>query len=146
MRNFLLILLVSLITSSQVFAYAVKVYDQWGNRVGTYRKEGDRFVLYDFYENKIENPEELIQNAPSQKTLKDYSQYFFDENMNPIGTYSTGLWHNTTRYYNRGRFIPRCFYSFGSPSIVRPSANTTNILNSPNTPPPGSINIIRTGF
>ena len=146
MKNFLLILLLSVLTASQTYAYAIKVYDQWGNRVGTYRKEGDNFVLYDFYDKKVENPEDLIQNAPSQRALKDYSQYFFDENMNPIGTYATGLWHNTTRYYNRGRYLPRCFYSFGSPSIIRPSANTKNILNAPNSPMPGSINIIRTGF
>ena len=128
MKKFFILLLFMLITIPQSFAYAIKVYDQWGNRIGTYRKEGENFVLYDFYDKKIENPQELIKNPPTQKTLSNYTQYFYDENMLPIGSYTTGLWSNSGRYYPRGRFLPRCFYQNYNRGIVRPGAKVNNIL------------------
>ena len=127
MKQLAIILLTLIITTAQAFAYSVKVYDYWGNRVGTYKKEGDRYVLYDFNDKKVENPEDLIINPPSQKTLTNYTQYFYDENMNPIGSFTTGFWGNNGRYYPRGRFVPRAFYQTGSPSIVRQTTNRSII-------------------
>ena len=124
----ILVVLIMLLTVCETFAYSVKVYDQWGNRVGTYKKEGDNYVLYDFHDKKIENPEDLIKNPPSNKALNDYAQYFYDENMNPIGGYSTGMWWNRGRYYPRGRCMPRCFYPPRGRSIVRPTSNQNSIL------------------
>lgn len=126
MKKFAAAILLLLVTTSETFAYAVKVYDQWGNRLGTYRQEGENFVLYDFYDKKVENPETLIKNPPTNNAMKEYTQYFYDENMNPIGGYSTGLWWNRGRYYP-GRFCPRSFYP-PRRSIVRPNANTNSIL------------------
>ena len=126
MKKLLIVLLFLSITINASYAYAIKVYDNYGNRVGTYRKEGDNFVLYDFNDNKIENPEEYIKNAPTQKTLTEYTRYFYDENMNPIGSYSTGFFGNNGRYYPRGHIQPRCFYpTTRSNYIVRPRANTS---------------------
>jgi hypothetical protein len=61
MFKIFLLLLSIIIFSSQVFAYSIKVYDEYGNRVGTYRKEGDNFVLYDFHDKKVEDPSTLIK-------------------------------------------------------------------------------------
>ena len=122
MKKLTIIALLLLITMNETFAYAIKVYDEWGNRIGTYKKEGENFVLYDFYDKKVENPENLIKNPPNNRLLKEYSQYFYDENMNPIGGYSTGLWWNHGRFYPGRRYMPRCFNPPCGRSIVRPSA------------------------
>lgn len=127
MRKFIYIFLLLIIATTQTFGYAIKVYDQWGNRIGTYKKEGDNYVLYDFYDKKVENPEELMQNPPNQKTLTNYTQYFYDENMLPIMGFNA-VCRNTGRYYSNGRFFARCFYRNQGPSIVRPNANTKSIL------------------
>ena len=127
-KNLFLILLIFIFSITSAFSYAIKVYDQYGNRVGTYRKEGDKFVLYDFNDKKVENAQELIKNAPSQKYLTDLTQYFYDENMNPIGSYTTGLWGNYGRFYPRGRFIPKYFYNHNEPYIIRPSAKNEDYL------------------
>ena len=60
----------SFITASQVFAYAIKIYDQWGNRIGTYKKEGENYVLYDFYDNKIDS--KALNTAIGYKELFKY--------------------------------------------------------------------------
>ena len=126
MKKIILSLCILFFGVSQVFAYSIKLYDQWGNRIGTYKKEGENYILYDFYDKKIENPEDLIKNAPSQRTLKEYTQYFYDANFVPIGSFSTGLWSNSGRYYPRGgRYLPRCFYQSPSPYIVRPAQKST---------------------
>ena len=128
MKKLFVVFFILLLTTASTFAYSIKVYDQWGNRVGTYKKEGDNFVLYDFHDRKVENPESLIKNPPDNKTLKEYTQYFYDENMNPIGSYSAGFWWNNGRYYPRGRFIPRGFYPPRGRSIVCPNANKGSVL------------------
>ncbi len=125
MRKIFILSAILLLTVTESFAYAIKVYDEYGNRVGTYRKEGDRYQLYDFYDNKIDNPDSLIKNAPNQRTLKEYTQTFYDENMMPIGTWSSGYYGNNGRYYPRHtEFYPAPFYKTRTPYIVRPHANT----------------------
>ena len=125
MRKYFLLLIVLLITMSETFAMALKVYDEYGNRVGTYRKEGDSYQLYDFNDKKVDSPEALIKNAPDQKTLTEYTQTFYDENMIPIGTYRSGFYGNNGRYYPRhGEFYPSAFYRTRTPYIVRPRAQS----------------------
>lgn len=149
MKKLLITFTILILTISETYAYAIKVYDQMGNRLGTYRKEGDHFVLYDFYDKKVENPEDLIKNAPNQRTLTNFSQYFYDENMNPIGSYTSGLWSNYGEYYPRRwgyRYIPSGFYRpMGGNYIVRPSAKTSIMEYPPNKYPKNS-NVIKTGF
>ena len=124
MRKIILLLLIILLTVSETYAYAMKVYDEYGNRIGTYRKEGDSYQLYDFYDNKVDNPDSLIKNAPDKKTLKEYSQTFYDEYMMPIGTLRSGYYTSNGRYYPRyGEVYPAGFYKTRSPYIVRPNAN-----------------------
>ena len=125
MRKIFILSAILLFTISETFAYAVKVYDEYGNRVGTYRKEGDRYQLYDFNDNKVEQPDMLIKDAPDSKTLTEYSQTFYDENMVPIGTWHSGFYGNNGRYYPRhSEFVPAGFYKTRTPYIVRPHANT----------------------
>ena len=139
MRKILSAIFIFLFFVSESFAYSIKVYDQMGNRVGTYRKEGDNFVLYDFHDKKVDDPSTLIKNAPDQKTLREYSQTFYDENMMPIFTYSTGWYGNDGIYYPRGFYPPRCWYKTSTPSIVRP-ANRSIIKSEKAT------NVIKTGL
>lgn len=139
MRKILLLIFIFMFFLTEAGAYSIKVYDQMGNRVGTYKKDGDNYVLYDFYDKKVDDPSTLIKNAPNQKTLKEYSQTFYDENMIPIFTYSTGLYGNDGMYYPRGFYPPRCWYNTSTPSIVRP-ANKSIIKSEKAT------NIIKTGF
>ena len=73
MRKIFLFLMIILITASQTFAYSIKVYDEYGNRVGTYKKEGENYQLYDFYDKKVDSPEIIIKDAPDKKTLTEYS-------------------------------------------------------------------------
>ncbi len=125
MRRILILSAILFLTVTETFAYAIKVYDEYGNRVGTYKKEGDSYQLYDFNDRKIENPDNIIQNAPDKKTLTEYSQTFYDENMMPIGTWHSGFYGNNGRYYPRHtEFYPAPFYKTRTPYIVRPHANT----------------------
>jgi len=123
MRNFFILLTIILLTASQVFAYSIKVYDEYGNRVGTYRKEGDNYQLYDFNDNRVDSPEMLIKEAPDKKTLTEYSQTFYDENMMPIGTWRSGFYGNNGKYYPRGWYYPSAWRNSRTPYIVRPRAN-----------------------
>ena len=125
MRKIFVLLMMLLFFVSETFAYALKVYDEYGNRVGTYRKEGDTYQLYDFYDKKVDNPDNLIKNAPNQKTLTEYSQTFYDENMMPIGTWRSGYYGNNGRYYPRyGEYMPAAWGRMGNPYIIRPHANS----------------------
>ena len=129
MYKYLVFIAILILTITEANAYAIKVYDEYGNRVGTYRKEGDNYQLYDFYENKVETPESLIKDAPEQKTLTEYSRTFYDANMMPIGTWRSGFYGNDGRYYPRGVFYPSTFSRTRTPYIVRPSAR--NGFNKP---------------
>lgn len=123
LKKILTIILLLIISTPYSLGYAVKIYDEFGNRIGTYRKEGDNFVLYDFYDKKVEIPEDLIENAPNKQTLKEMSQYFYDENLNPIGSFNTGLWNNYGRNYRRGYgYTPYNYYNNHNNYIVRPGA------------------------
>ena len=102
MRKILALFVLLIVLCSNVYAYSIKVYDENGSRIGTYRKEGDNYVLYDFNDKKIENPSTLIQNAPSQNNLKEYSQYLYNENMYPIGTYRDGYFGPNRIHYGYG--------------------------------------------
>ena len=130
MRKIFILFAVVLLTLSETFAYGVKVYDEYGNRVGTYKKEGDSYQLYDFNDRKVEHADTLIQNAPDNRTLTEYSQTFYDANMMPIGTWRSGFYGNNGRYYPRnGVFFPStAFYQTRTPYIVRPHARTDNRL------------------
>ena len=130
MRKLLLLFMLFLFSVSNIFAYSIKVYDEYGNRVGTYRKEGDKYQFYDFNDNKVDHPEAIIKDAPTERTLTEYSQTFYDENMMPIGTWRSGYFSNDGRYYPRGYFYPAAFYKRNYPQIVRPRAGT-NYYNHP---------------
>lgn len=133
MHKIILTIFLIFVCMSEVFAYAIKVYDEYGNRVGTYRKEGDNFVLYDFYDKKVDDPSTLIKNAPNQKTLTNYSHTFYDEYMMPLFSYSTGYYGSNGRYYPRGFYPPRNWIgSPDCPSIVRPRAGRS-VIKSENT-------------
>lgn len=124
MRKIFVLFTILLFTVTQSFAYSIKVYDEYGNRVGTYKREGEGYQLYDFNDNKVDAPEMLIKDAPDKKTLTEYSQTFYDQNMNPIGTWHSGFYGNDGRYYPRGgMFYPTGFYNTRTPYIVRPHAN-----------------------
>lgn len=129
MRRLLVVLMLFLFAVSEACAYSIKVYDEYGNRVGTYKKEGDKYQFYDFNDNKVDRPEAVIQDAPTDKTLTEYSQTFYDENMMPIGTWRSGYFGNDGRYYPRGYFYPAGFYKSHSPHIVRPAARGGCIKN-----------------
>lgn len=128
MYKFLILFAVILFTVSETFAYAVKVYDEYGNRVGTYRKEGDSYQLYDFNDKKVEQPDMIIQDAPDNRTLTQYSQTFYDTNMMPVGTWRSGIYGNNGRYYPRNSmFYPSsAFYQTRTPYIVRPHSHRDN--------------------
>ncbi len=142
MRKIFTFLIIFLISIAEVSAYSLKVYDEYGNRVGTYRKEGDKFQLYDFNDNKVDEPTELIKNPPTQKTLSEYSRTYYDENMLPIGTYRSGWYGNNGRYYPRGGyFVPKSWYPSYNQYIVRPSAGNI-IRNESYIRGRGSTNIV----
>ena len=125
MRKIFILFAIILFTVTETFAYAIKVYDEYGNRVGTYKKEGDGYQLYDFNDNKVDQPEMLIENAPDKRTLTEYSQTFYDENMMPMGTWRSGFYGNNGRYYpRRSVFYPSNFNGPRAPYIVRPHAHT----------------------
>ena len=141
MSRLLISFLIILLTITNVFGYAIKVYDEYGNRVGTYKKEGDNYQFYDFNDNKVDNPNTIIKNAPEQTTLTEYSHTFYDENMIPIGTWRSGFYGNDGKYYPRyGQFFPSNMYKTNTPYIVRPSAKNNFNLNNNN------INYIDTRF
>ena len=131
MRKIFIIFVLFLFSINSIFAYSIKVYDEYGNRVGTYRKEGDKYQFYDFNENKVDHPEAVIKNVPTDKTLTEYSQTFYDENMMPIGTWRSGYFGNDGRYYPRGVYYPTCFYKTNTPQIVRPRAGTSGYGSHP---------------
>lgn len=124
MRKLFILLTLFFFSFTNVLAYSIKVYDEYGNRVGTYRKEGDKYQFYDFNDNKVDRPEAIIKDAPTDRTLTEYSQTFYDENMMPIGTWRSGYFGNDGRYYPRGYLYPSAFYKTNSPKIVRPRAHS----------------------
>jgi len=126
MRKIFILFIMFLFAISETFAYAIKVYDEYGNRVGTYRKNGDNYQFYDFNDNLVEQPDLIIQDAPDKKTLTEYSRTFYDENMMPIGTWRSGFYGNNGRYYPRGGvFYPTGWRRPASPYMVRPHARTS---------------------
>jgi len=133
MRKIFLIILTILICVPETYAYSIKVYDEYGNRVGTYKKEGEAYTLYDFHDKKVEDPSTLIKNVPTQRTLNEYTQTFYDENMLPVFSYSTGFYDTYGRYYPRGFYPPRSWIPrpFNN-SIVCPRAGRS-IIKSENT-------------
>ena len=146
MRKFLIITFLMLAFISETFAYAIKVYDEYGNRVGTYRKEGERFQLYDFNDNKVEEPSDIIKDAPTQRTLKEYTRTLYDENMMPIGTMRSGLYSSDGRYYPRGYIRPAGFYPYYNRNyIVRPGTGNLQRYRNGFPTRPNSTNIIRPG-
>jgi len=122
MHKILIIFAIFVFSVTQAYAYSIKVYDEYGNRVGTYRKEGDNYQFYDFNDKKVDSPEMVIKDAPDKKTLTEYSRTFYDSNMNPIGTWRSGYFGNNGRFYPRGGiYYPSAFYGTTTPYIVRPS-------------------------
>ena len=122
MKKVLLILLATFISSTSVFAYAIKVYDEMGNRIGTYRKEGENFVLYDFNDEKVEDPTTIMKAVPSKRTLTNCTQYFYDENMQPITVYPYGYYTGNRKFLNSGYRYPRSWYPYSNNnSIVVPA-------------------------
>ena len=144
MRKLLVLSAIFIFTISEIFGYGIKVYDEYGNRVGTYRKEGDNFQLYDFNDKKVDDPDALIKNAPDKRTLTEYTRTFYDENMMPIGTWRSGFYGSNGRYYPRhAEFVPAGFYRTRTPYIVRPNANN-NFSNQVNYR--SSVNYIDTKY
>lgn len=124
MRKILILSFIFLLTITETFAYAIKLYDEYGNRIGTYRKDGDEYQLYDFYDKKVDNPDNLIKNAPDNNTLNEYSRTFYNEAMMPIGVWRSGYYGNDGRYYPRGvQFYPAGMHRTRSPYMIRPRAN-----------------------
>lgn len=124
MRKLLILSTILFFTVTQSFAYSIKVYDEYGNRVGTYKKEGENYQLYDFNDKKVDSPEMIIKDAPSQKTLTEYTRTFYDENMMPVGTWRSGFYGSNGRYYPRNsEYIPAGFHKSRTPYIVRPHSN-----------------------
>ena len=124
MKKFVCTLFLLLFVNSAAFSYAIKIYDEYGNRIGTYRKEGEQFVLYDFNDKKVENPEDLLKDPPSQKVLTQYTQYFYDENMVPIGSFSSGIYGPNGYYYpKQGYYYPQSWQRTNAPKIVCPVKN-----------------------
>ena len=133
MRRLLILSLFLLFAFTEAYAYSIKVYDEYGNRVGTYRKEGDSYQFYDFNDKKVDSPDTVIENAPDKKTLTEYSQTFYDENMMPIGTWKSGFYGNNGIYYPRfGEYYPASWYKMRTPGIVRPRVNGINDYKSQN--------------
>lgn len=124
MRKIFILSAIILFTVSQTFAYSIKLYDEYGNRIGTYKKEGDEYQLYDFNDNKVDNPAMLIREEPDKRTLTEYSQTYYDENMNPVYTWRSGFYGSDGRYYPRNAiFYPTGVSGIRTPYIVRPHAN-----------------------
>ena len=134
MCKLILILLIIFITAGESFAYAVKVYDEYGNRVGTYRKVGDGYEFYDFYDRKVEKAEDIIKNAPTQKVLSETEPRIYNSDLLPLDAYNFPIygteWRYHTRRYVRPHFVnmPRGRYivrprrqPLGSPSISQPA-------------------------
>ena len=122
MRNLVLLIIIMLITGGEVFSFAIKVYDEYGNRVGTYRRVGDSYEFYDFYDRKVEKAEDIIKNAPSQNTLKEVGTRIYNPDMMPLDSYSSNLYGTYWRNYPRRFIRPQYVNSPRAPYIVRPRA------------------------
>ena len=142
MNRIFLLLIILLSFTTETFAYAIKVYDEYGNRVGTYRKEGDKYQLYDFNDKKVETPDGLTHGNPKTKVMSENYQILYDENMIPIGRWEPVIYGSNGRYYPLGGiFYPVPYNDYSGNYIVKPDSNIYSQNQKPN-----STNIIDTRF
>ena len=81
MQKFVLIVFIFIFTVSQTFAYAIKVYDENGNKIGTYKKENNCYPS-DFFDNNI--PYVARPNPNADSNISKYADYH--EDMNYVDT------------------------------------------------------------
>jgi len=124
MKKIILFILSFIFSTLIILSDEIKVYDELGNRVGTYKKINDKYEFYDFYERKIEDPSSVIKNAPDQNTLKNYSQEYKVTKDAITDMYINNSFSGRYRRFDRGFIQPKCWYNYQTPSIVRPSAKT----------------------
>ena len=89
---FILINLLLLTTASPIFAYVIKLYNDGGTQIGTARKTGDDYEIYDLDGNRVE----------------DYETFFASSGMNvkPVSNYDPKkYWIKTGKYSSRPLFF-----------------------------------------
>ena len=93
MKKILFSILLLVIFANSAFAYAIKIYDEYGSRIGTAKKVGENYELYDMDGKKFENYEKLHSSIPfdNKTTLQERIIYFYDQDLRPIGTISNGV-------------------------------------------------------
>lgn len=85
MKKTIVTLLLLILTAGQSFAYVEKVYDEYGNRVGSARKIGDTYEWYDMNDKRVQSYKDLadgaevfVGNLPARPADYYYNYYYWD--------------------------------------------------------------------
>lgn len=90
--RYLIIILILLVTINPSFSYVVKIYNDNGDQIGTARKSGGDYEIYDMKGNKVE----------------DYEAFYASSGLNikPVNNYDpTQYWIRTGPYSTRPLFF-----------------------------------------
>lgn len=85
MKKAIVTLSLLILTAGQSFAYVEKVYDEYGERVGSARKVGDSYEWYDMDNKRVKSYKDLANGAevfvgslPARPADFYYSYYYWD--------------------------------------------------------------------
>ena len=96
MQKFVLIVFIFIFTVSQTFAYAIKVYDENGNKIGTYKKENNCYQFYDLKGKKAQKPSVPVRYYPLENDF--YPSDFFDNNIPYVARPNPNADSNISKY------------------------------------------------
>lgn len=84
MKKTIVIFAVFLFSATQTFAYMEKVYDEYGNRVGSARRIGDSYEWYDKDNKRVNSYKDLANGAevfvgtlPARPMPYYYEPYYY---------------------------------------------------------------------
>ena len=128
MKKIFIIFLLFFLTVCESYAYTVKLYDQYGNHIGSAKKNGEQYEIYNLNNDKVESYDDLFDKTATKQIITEYSRVIYDQNLRPVGTFTEGIYGNVApidtfgifRYYTHPVYgIPK---TYPQPLIILPES------------------------
>ena len=116
MKRFIAIILLLFLVSGDAFAYAIKLYNKKGNMIGTARKIGEDYEIYDLDDHLVKDFDAFYasEGDPERRTLKETSIFQYIPGLEWAGPNN---WDRTKRIKNeKGEYVTVLRYN---PFLVR---------------------------
>lgn len=79
MKKLLLLLLMFVVSTSMAFSYSIKLYNDNGYMIGTAKKNGEDYEIYDLNDNRVKDYD-AFYNSPGDANRKQLSESkYFDK-------------------------------------------------------------------